>query len=210
MKRPIALLLVLALAAWLGFFQIADLMLSGRADAWNVAIMQQMPLWHAAWLTPVVVGLTQCGSEIGVTLIGLGTIIVLDRQGHRRDAVLVAMLLIGAGALTYGLKGIYLNPRPQVFLPLVAETGHSFPSGHALTGWSFFGYLTIRSCRYRQWAVGVMAACLAVAMPLSRLYLGVHWPTDVLAGLCVGTFWLSTCLAIQATWPGDTSKSLAT
>jgi undecaprenyl-diphosphatase len=197
MTRTTALLLSLATLALWAFFRIADLTLAGQAETWNITVMQQMPAWQAAWLNPLVIGLTQCGSVLGLTVGGLLTVTLLVRHGHRHDAGLVGLLLIGTAVWTFGLKAVYLHPRPQVFLPLVTETGYSFPSGHALAGWSFFGYLTIWSLAHDRHVSATAAGLMALALPLSRLYLGVHWPTDVLAGICVGTTWLCLCLALR-------------
>jgi undecaprenyl-diphosphatase len=202
-SRQLAAWLALSLAAWWGFFRLADWMLSGAADPWNIAAMQLVPTWHAGWLNPLVVGLTQCGSEVGLTVIGLLSVIYLLRRGQRQEAMVVALLLIGTAFWTFGIKAVYVHPRPQVFPPLVAETGYSFPSGHALAGWGFFGYVTLWARRHGERLIGLVAALLALTIPLSRIYLGVHWPTDVLAGLCLGTFWLGLCQAIRLSRGAD-------
>jgi undecaprenyl-diphosphatase len=196
-KRTTAALLALAIAAYWAFFQVADWMLSGGADAWNIVVLRQMPGWHAPWLDAVVIALTQAGSVTGLTILGLATVWRFRRKGHHLDAAVVALLLLGTAVLTYGLKAIYLHHRPQVFPPLVAEHGYSFPSGHALAGWAFFLYLALWFVGARSWVMAAAMALMAVALPLSRIYLGVHWPSDVMAGIGAGTFWLGICLAVR-------------
>lgn len=193
----IGLWLVLAIVAWWSFFQVADLMLSGAAETWNIAVMQAVPAWQTAWLSPIVIGLTQFGSVVGLTVVGLAAVAYLRRREQPQEAFVTALLLVGTAIWTFGLKDVYRHPRPQVFLPLVHESGFSFPSGHSLAGWGFYGYVALWSRRNDERLIGVTAAALAVILPLSRLYLGVHWPTDVLAGLCLGTFWLSLCEALR-------------
>jgi membrane-associated phospholipid phosphatase len=190
-------LVVLAIAAYWAFFQVADWMLTGGANAWNIGVLSRMPAWHAPWLDPVVITLTQAGSATGLAILGLATIWQLRRKGHHLDAAVVALLLAGVAILTFGLKGVYLHHRPQIFPPLVAEHGYSFPSGHALAGWAFYLYLALWFAAARSWILAAAMALMAVALPLSRLYLGVHWPSDVLAGIGAGTFWLGLCLALR-------------
>ncbi|MBC7545639.1 MAG: phosphatase PAP2 family protein [Candidatus Sericytochromatia bacterium] len=197
MKRLAPFLLAVALICLWVFFRLADVMLSGDAEVWNIALMRHMPAWQTVWLNPLMIGLTQLGSVAGIAVVGLTAVFLLYRRGDRLDARILVVLLAGAGVWTFGLKYVYLHARPQVFLPLVHESGYSFPSGHALTGWCFYTYSALWAWRHRRFGLMFLCASLAVLVPLSRLYLGVHWPTDVLAGFFLGTFWLCLCLAVR-------------
>ncbi len=99
--------------------------------------------------------------------------------------------------LNQGLKLLFQRPRPELWPPLITEHTYSFPSGHALQGTVLYGassyLLANRFPRWANWLYGG-AILLVGAIGLSRLYLGVHWPLDVLAGWTVGFLWLITCI----------------
>ena len=90
--------------------------------------------------------------------------------------------------------------RPEVFEPLYTVSSFSFPSGHSLISfclWGFAGawYLLNDPARPRRWIVMLLCLALAALIAVSRLYIGVHWPTDVVAGMLLATFWVTVCLA---------------
>jgi len=99
-------------------------------------------------------------------------------------------------ALVWSLKGLLLRPRPSVDHALVTASGASFPSGHAFVAFAFYGYIALLAFRH---ATGTMRAVLgtsfiiiAIAIGMSRIYLGAHWPSDVLASYSLGMAWLAT------------------
>ena len=120
-------------------------------------------------------------------------------------AVLVGVTTAGAGLLVPLLKNLVDRPRPPVADRLIVETSWSYPSGHALGATSVIGVLTIvvvasvsrRAARAAATALGVL---LIAAIGISRVYLGVHWPSDVLAGWLVGGLWLAFCHALASRW----------
>ena len=106
------------------------------------------------------------------------------------------LVAIGGGELLIiGLKALFHRPRPsEVF----AGLGYSFPSGHsffAVTLYGMMAYWLTRATPARRW-VWVPAVLLILAIGFSRIYLGVHYASDVLAGFCVGLPWLWACLAL--------------
>jgi membrane-associated phospholipid phosphatase len=122
-----------------------------------------------------------------------GTYLVRSRRS--RDAVLLAVTLVGAQLLTWILKAIFERPRPTFDDPVATAHWFSFPSGHALSAIAFYGALAyVFADRFRSpWAriAGFGGAGLLVAaIGFSRLYLGVHYLTDVLAGYSAGLAWL--------------------
>jgi undecaprenyl-diphosphatase len=110
--------------------------------------------------------------------------------GQRREAA----AWIGVGAATVAaielLKPLVMRPRPELWPRLVVQGGSSFPSGHAIASAAFFPLLawvlTCRRPRLRPAALAV-AVAMVLFVGIGRLYLGLHWPTDVLAGWCIGT-----------------------
>ena len=102
-----------------------------------------------------------------------------------------------------GVKHAFHLPRPTVFPWLMPASGYGFPSGHATMAFSLYGYLAVRLVMRKpgsvwRWLMTAAALAIAFAIAGSRLYLGVHWPTDVLGGTMVATFWVAVCAAIRA------------
>ncbi|MGH9368235.1 MAG: phosphatase PAP2 family protein [Thermoanaerobaculia bacterium] len=126
---------------------------------------------------------------------------LLAWRGRRVSAILFAASVVGGGLLEVLLKLVYARPRPDFVEPLVRVTSWSFPSGHATLATAFFGGLAAvvfhvtRRRAVRATAVA-SAALAAGSVSLSRVYLGVHWLTDVAAGALVGLFWVVVCATL--------------
>ncbi|MDN5362366.1 MAG: hypothetical protein PWP70_1413 [Moorella sp. (in: firmicutes)] len=124
----------------------------------------------------------------------LGITLILGRDFQGFAALLITMN--GARALMEGLKALYQRPRPTLG-PLEQVPGFSFPSGHALMGTVFFGLLALMLLKKifpRRWPSVVRGTIVfLLLLGLSRLYLGVHYPTDILAGYAAGLAVLSLC-----------------
>ncbi|BBB92564.1 MAG TPA: phosphatase PAP2 family protein [Methylomusa anaerophila] len=106
----------------------------------------------------------------------------------------------GGAVLNYVLKNLFERARPDAF-HLVAAAGYSFPSGHAMVSLCFYGMLafllarTVSSWRWRYFLV-IVTVLLVIAIGISRIYLGVHYPSDVVAGYTGGTMWLMFCISL--------------
>ena len=143
---------------------------------------------------------TDIGGAIGVGALTLlfGGIFIYRREYTRVAILMIAV--IGVAALNLILKAVFMRPRPDLWLQLVHETGYSFPSGHAMMSAGFGIALAIilwRS-RWRWWGIG-FATSYILFVGFSRLYLGVHYPTDIIAGWFVSTAWvLVTVLVVQS------------
>jgi membrane-associated phospholipid phosphatase len=130
-----------------------------------------------------------------VPLSGLVAIGFLVR-GWRRGALLVVVTMAGAGLLDTLLKLAFGRARPTAFFDYPLPLSHSFPSGHAFFAGSFFGGLALLlsprvQSKVVRWAVWVIAALLILLIGVSRIYLGVHYPSDVLAGYAAATIWVA-------------------
>jgi membrane-associated phospholipid phosphatase len=102
----------------------------------------------------------------------------------------------GALVLNSGMKVFFAKARPELWTRLIPETSFSFPSGHALGSIVLYGaiaYLLAQQTPKKSRLFYGMAIVIVTAIGFSRLYLGVHWPTDILAGYGVGFLWLMTC-----------------
>ena len=151
-----------------------------------------------AWLREVGVDFTALGS-IAVLLVFTAAVVgFLLLQRKRRMALLVTVAVAGGMLLNTGLKQVFARDRPSVVPHLREVTTPSFPSGHAAA--SAVVYLTLGALlagyvkgRYTRAYVLTVAMALTVIVGASRVYLGVHYPTDVLAGWSVGLMWALLC-----------------
>jgi len=135
--------------------------------------------------------LTEAGSTWAVSAVAVVLLVVLSLGGWPRDAA-VAAGLIGLTALANTLlkRGV-ARARPDALEPLIVEHGFSFPSGHALLSATAFGIVAVLVLRSRlpggvRRSVAALLALLVLAVGVSRVYLGVHYPSDVLAGWIAG------------------------
>lgn len=154
-----------------------------------------------AWVESGVVDLTALGGNFVVTFVTLAVagFLFLARKPHAAAFVLVAVL--GAALLGFAAKLGFDRPRPDLVPHGVVVHTSSFPSGHAAGAAATYltlGALLARFQPHRRLKVYVitLAAAVTVAVGVSRVYLGVHWPTDVLAGWTLGSGWALLCWAV--------------
>lgn len=148
---------------------------------------------------PFVRGLSFFGSLPGVLALS-GTALCLARRRPRVALQIVAGASAGVVA-EVGIKRIFRRERPKLLAHLEKVSSSSFPSGHSMAASSFYLTLALvasRSPALRQHRAALLggAAVVASAIGATRIYLGVHWPTDVLGGLALGTAWASTAEAV--------------
>jgi undecaprenyl-diphosphatase len=208
----LALFLVLAGSLW-AFVELADEVVEGEAAAFDRAVLSMLreagdlsdPI-GPTWVEEAVRDITGLGGTAILTLIGLAVVGYLALTGHPRMIAFLVLAILGGLLLSLLLKAGFARPRPD-FLPHgQAVYTASFPSGHSMN--AAVVYLTLGAILARahaQRALRVyflgLAVLLTALVGLSRLYLGVHWPTDVLAGWTAGAAWAVLCglgaLALQ-------------
>jgi undecaprenyl-diphosphatase len=203
--------LVLTIAGLLfAFGFIAQGVTKGRTSAFDRKLMLALrtsadptvPI-GPAWLPEVARDITSLGSIVVLTMLTLAVVGYLFLAGTPVVAWLMLLAVFGGIALNDLLKLAFARVRPD-FVPHGAQVFTlSFPSGHAAL--SAIAYLTIGALLARSQpsaAIGLyfmaLAALLTVLVGVSRIYLGVHYPTDVLAGWCIGAAWAMACWVIMA------------
>lgn len=130
-----------------------------------------------------------------IPVLGPGCWYLWRRRGRPDLALIIAVVTIGNYLIGTALKVIFERPRPSLWLARGEYTGAAYPSGHAMAMMSVVGLvaLLLYEERQRLWPI-VAWICLLVATCYSRLYLGVHWPTDVIGGLLTGAVWFGGSL----------------
>jgi membrane-associated phospholipid phosphatase len=147
---------------------------------------------HASsfWDTLAVIVTTMGGTPF-VVFATLAFALLIWFSHHKRDGLTLLAGVGGVGAINVILKLVFQRARPALWHPLVTEHGYSFPSGHAM-GSSALGLCFIVifwNTRYR-YPVAVISSLYIFAVGFSRLYLGVHYPSDVIAGWCISFIWI--------------------
>lgn len=180
--------------------------LIGMRTAGNLAV----PL-GPVWLPQSAVDISALGGFTVLWLLTSAVVVYLLLKRKLVDAAIVAGSLGSASLLNTGLKVLVHRGRPEVVPHLVQVTNASYPSGHAML--SATAYLTIaallahgESSRGARLFILGLAAVLVVLIGLSRLYLGVHWPSDVLGGWCLGSAWALAVWTVSQRFRGDTAR----
>jgi membrane-associated phospholipid phosphatase len=173
--------------------------------------------WFVAHRSPAATAVFQAlavlGGTAGMTALAAVTAGVLLVRHRSRAAVVVAVAAAGAELIDGALKDLYRRPRPPEITRLGPETNFSLPSGHALVSTAVVGVVAaavVVAVRRRSARIAVLAvaAVTVVGIGLCRLYLGVHWLTDVLDGWLVGGSWLALCVTVlvRAAAPATSSR----
>ncbi len=145
------------------------------------------------WLTPIMETISSLASPI---ILAAMLLVVQAFAPGRRPGVCAAVNLVLAVAIDLVLKEIVHRPRPDESLRLVSEAGYSFPSGHSMVSMAFYGLLLWMVWRYEKdrlvkWVCVLGFAFIILMVGISRIYLGVHYASDVLAGFFVSAAWLT-------------------
>ena len=184
-----------AIAALIFFGWLADEVLEGETRHFDEVTRAAVHQLASPLLTAIMRGFSFVGSTIALTI---GTIIVVVRFAMRklgREAKLFAVTMIGAALLNMTLKLTFKRARPEPFFNLTLPETYSFPSGHSLMSACFFGALAailtarIKSKRVRI-AIWIVSALMFLIIGFSRIYLGVHHTTDVIAGFAAALIWI--------------------
>lgn len=173
-----------------------------------VSFDSSVAIWFHEHAIRVATGLMGAITELGgtrvLTLVTFVATALLMRARRFSHAALMVAALVGGQALNWLLKTLFERPRPSFGDPITTAAGFSFPSGHAMVSLTVYGALAfviaarVRSPRLRAGVAG-LALGLVLSIGLSRVYLGVHYVSDVLAAYTAGMAWLMLCaLALLA------------
>jgi undecaprenyl-diphosphatase len=184
--------LALLLFVWLGL-QIR----SGAPTPFDIAGRAGLRSLESPAMSAFMWGASVYGAPGRLSPLGLIAAAVFLVRGWRRGALLVVVTIAGAWLLDNGLKLFFARARPEPFYDYYpAPSSYSFPSGHALFSVCFFGGLAVLlthrlNNRVAQVTVWLLATVIILLIGSSRVYLGVHYPTDVAGGYAVGLAWVT-------------------
>lgn len=202
-RIPYILVGLTALLLW-GFLSVADEVTDGETLAFDSAVTgffreagNPNDPWGPTWLEEAMRDVTGLGSFTVLGFVVIAAVVYLALSGKGRTALFVGFSVIGGTILSTGLKMLFDRPRPDVEAVSRVFTA-SFPSGHATV--SAVVYLTlglllaeaIPGRHLKAYFIG-LGIFMTLAVGLSRVYLGVHYPTDVLAGWSLGAAWALAC-----------------
>ena len=164
----------------------------------DLAVNQAVHDSTVGWLTAAVTGITDMAStHVVLALTALG-VILLVAVGHLRGALALGLSVLGTQVVVAIVKAIVSRPRPDAELSIIDPSGYSFPSGHSASAVALYITLALvaASIWRPRWRVAafVAAGLLVALVGLSRIYLGAHYPTDVLAG------WLTGGILVALAW----------
>ena len=196
--------LAFAAAALFFFAWLTDEVLEGDTKAFDETIRNFVHGFAGESLTTLMNLSTMLGSTAFLMALSVGVIVIFLLKNRKRGAALFAATMAGAIILNFVLKLSFHRPRPVPFFDTPLPDSYSFPSGHSLFSVCFYGVLawlitariTNRSAQISIWS---LAVSLVLLIGLSRIYLGVHYPSDVLAGFAAAFVWVSTVVLTDST-----------
>lgn len=177
------------------FFALAEAVWWHTRIAWDAPMALTLHRFAQPWLNPVMQAITETAGPGALLMVaGIGSWRWLKAERIQSFAILATF----GGALLFNalLKLFFARPRPLFFSPLVVETDYSFPSGHTVAAVILYGGLAVLLWQQRHYLWATLSATWVVIVGGSRVYLGVHYPSDVLAAFCVGILWLWLAFAL--------------
>lgn len=138
--------------------------------------------------TQIMKKITYLGSVYFFLPIGLIIFLYMLKKRNTEGMIIVLLSTLGSYGLNFLLKNVFIRTRPLKYF-LIEQGGYSFPSGHAMVSMSFYTtmtYLIVKSKEKKQKVLWVLNFLIVGLIGFSRIYLGVHWPTDVLMGYLLG------------------------
>ena len=170
------------------FFALADNILKGQSFAWDIPLMLAIHRFSHPWLDTIMLGITHSGGA-WIPLVFFAFLYYLHKKGAKKFFWGAALSFLGSALLSSLLKTLFARPRPEVFAHLTQVHSYSFPSGHSVAAISLYGFLAFVLWKDKKKWQAILAGTWVLLIALSRVYLGVHYPSDVLGGLALGGIW---------------------
>ena len=206
LARENLMIIVLSVALLLFVYLLQNVMSGDIRRIDGIAYQFFVVRLRRDWLTPIMQSFTSLSAPV---VLAVMLLVVAAFAPGRMPGRFATANLVGIVALNFALKEIVQRPRPEGFR-LIAETGYSFPSGHSMVAVAFYGFLIWLILRYEEdrlqrWIWSLALFFVVIMIGVSRVYLGVHYFSDVVAGYCVAAVWLVifTRIIVPAFQPED-------
>ena len=193
----IALLFFLVLLPLWAFGELADEVREGEILPFDRPILEFVHSQASPTLDRLALTLGRIGYMQGVVPFDVALVLFLALRGKKREGLFAAIALGGSALLNPAAKHYFERVRPDLWLSLAPETSFSFPSGHAMGSMTLAAVLTLLAWPTRwRWPVLAIAGAFALLVGASRVYLGVHYPSDILAGWTAALAWTVGAYAV--------------
>jgi undecaprenyl-diphosphatase len=180
-----------------GFGAMADGVREGQAFAFDLPVLRAVHALASAGLDRVFLAISALGYGWGVLPADALLVLGLALARRLREMAFAGIAIVGSLALDLAVKHAFARTRPSLWESLVHETSYSFPSGHAMASMTLAWVVALLcwSGRFRRgwalrWPATVVAAAFVLLVGVSRLYLGVHYPSDIFAGWTAASIWV--------------------
>lgn len=196
LKKELFIAFLISFVSLLGFGIMALLVSKHTIITFDRNIISYVQGFETPWLTNIMKVFTFIGGTIPAVVISLLAIFILYKVfKHRSELVLFIAVILGANILFVTLKQLFHRARPDLHR-LAEASNYSFPSGHATMAFALYGVLTFLlwrhiSTRFGRTILIILSVFMILAIGISRIYLGVHYPSDIIAGYFISAFWLT-------------------
>lgn len=199
LKKELFIAFLISFVSLLGFGFIAVLVSKHSIITFDRTIIYYVQGFETPMLTTIMKLFTFIGKTVPVVVISLLSIFFLYKVlKHRSELVLFIAVILGADILYATLKQLFHRARPDLHR-LAEASNYSFPSGHATMAFALYGVLTFLLWRHISTRLGrtvliIISVFMILAIGISRIYLGVHYPSDIIAGYFISAFWLTLAI----------------
>ncbi len=179
--------------------ELSEQVLEREAFAFDKTILLSIHQLANPALDQLMIGITRLGDPRTVVPLTAIIFCLLCVRRYFLEAQFFALNAFGGAVLSYVLKLVFSKARPTLWSQPISEATFSYPSGHAIGSMVLYGFLAyVLASLYPRYGKAFYGAAvlLIVAIGFSRLYLGVHWPTDIIAGYGIGFLWVSVCITL--------------
>ncbi|PFP25776.1 phosphatase PAP2 family protein [Bacillus sp. AFS073361] len=199
LKTYLIIAFSLSVVSIIGFSLISLLISDQKIIHFDRIVIDAVQDMETPFLTSVMKFFTFIGSAPFVIVLSLFLLLFLYKVLHHRlELILFVAAIVGSAILNGILKNFFQRVRPE-FHRLIEIEGFSFPSGHAMNAFTVYGIITFLLWRHitsalGRWALIFVSMVMILAIGISRIYLGVHYPSDIMGGYFASAFWITTAI----------------